>query len=512
MHQEILQTKEMCRQERQQNTLLQQKLHRALKALTGSNDSTSHSRSVNSTNIPNNVYGTIQKPGTTTLSSSHQKSRSSVETPSNEHHNTTTNHTQSVPHRSSVTSMTTNGTVGLQAALSPIRLLAHQLAQSGGVFPRCCCWCYCCCWLYPVISTPALLCIPSHLSILLYKPNQVDPFISSCLVANFYAFLPTHVTDTTNYIATSDNRDYHDYHHRRHRHRHSHHHESESASPKRSSSRQQQQRHRSPSSTTHHKSTLLQPQSSPPPHTQHPPSNNYIPIGRESSSAAAAVTTTPTAVSTAVPTITMMTTQMTPTDTPSVDYPPSFGAGVDVDAMGGSRTFLSSSPSFDTSSPSSSSSTSTSTSSPVFTSRVDPNSDTQVENTHTRAKATAVTSTHDIVLSSSASLPVVPPPPPPPMSALSLPPPGPYQSDTFPLNPTPPSQPQVTAAFSAAAAAAAAAAATTSSIPILVQIEQDIAQLDGEIEDLQRKLAQTVGMQAHQKMTDLLFRTTTSSS
>ena len=136
MHQEVLQWKEMCRQERHQNTLLQHKLHRALKALTGSNDNTSHSLSADSTNIPNHFHGTIQKPATAASSPSQQKSRSSVETLSNEHHNTTTNHTQTVPHRSSVTSMTTNGMVGLQAALSPIRLLAHQLAQSGGVFPR----------------------------------------------------------------------------------------------------------------------------------------------------------------------------------------------------------------------------------------------------------------------------------------------------------------------------------------------------------------------------------------
>ena len=166
----------MCRQERHQNTLLQHKLHRALKALTGSNDNTSHSLSADSTTVSNDVHDVrLLQPGTTAPSTSQQKSRSLVETPSNEHHDTTTNHTRSVPHRSSVMPMTTNGTVGLQAALSPIRLLAHQLAQSGGVFPRCCCWCYCCCWLYPVISTPTLLCIPSLICLFYY----INPIQSS---------------------------------------------------------------------------------------------------------------------------------------------------------------------------------------------------------------------------------------------------------------------------------------------------------------------------------------------
>jgi len=115
-----------------------------------------------------------------------------------------------------------------------------------------------------------------------------------------------------------------------------------------------------------------------------------------------------------------------------------------------------------------------------------PKEEIQAENTHT------ITSTsEDVVVTSSsaASLPGgVVPPPPIPMSVLALPPPGPALNHphTSPLNPTTHSQPRNSAA-------------------VLVQIEQDIAQLDGEIEDLQLKLAQTVGIQAHQKMNDLFF-------
>ena len=155
--------------------------------------------------------------------------------------------------------------------------------------------------------------------------------------------------------------------------------------------------------------------------------------------------------------------------------------------------------------------------------------DSQAASTHTRARAatTATTSTLNII-SFPPALSPPPVPPPPSMPALSLPPPGAFQHDTSPLNPLPahapttpslPPPPSTTTtattapsaiAAATATASAAAASAMAASMPMLVQIEQDIAQLDVEIVDLQLKLAHTVGLQAHQKMNDLLDRTTSS--
>ena len=121
--QELLQWKEMCRQERQQGTLLQQKLQRALKALMGTDRSDSNNLSV-------------QKPGTATTMSAPQNPRQSVAThESDRNSGSLQKRSRSLQSRGvEVQSRgveSTNGTASLQAALSPIRLLAHQLAQSG---------------------------------------------------------------------------------------------------------------------------------------------------------------------------------------------------------------------------------------------------------------------------------------------------------------------------------------------------------------------------------------------
>ena len=259
-------------------------------------------------------------------------------------------------------------------------------------------------------------------------------------------------------------------------------------------SHNKQYSHRSPS-TTHHTSTPAQPQSQPQPQAHHP-STVAVPVDSKSPlTAAAAMTKT-------LPVTHINTPMDTPCDHPqSQGSPPpmhrtAFGAGVDVDTMGVSRTFLSSSPSFDTSSPSSSSSVSSSSPSSSPSSIVDTggdrNKNSQDESTHAQTRATT-TGTVNIISSPSATLP-----PPPALQSDASPPHPPPAEITTPRSLRPPQE------------AAAAVTATASSIPILVQIEQDIAQLDGEIEDLQMKLAQTVDAQAHRKMNDLLFKTTSS--
>ena len=132
--QELLQWKEMCRQERQQGTLLQQKLQRALKALMGTDRSDSNNLSADSTTAQNS--GTVQKPGTATMMSAPQNPRQSVAThESDRNSGSLQKRSRSLQSRGvEVQSRgveSTNGTASLQAALSPIRLLAHQLAQSG---------------------------------------------------------------------------------------------------------------------------------------------------------------------------------------------------------------------------------------------------------------------------------------------------------------------------------------------------------------------------------------------
>ena len=131
----------MCKQERQQVTLLQHKLQRALKALIGS-DATNHSLSADSTTAQNNwtlqdagltvqdTGGSGQKHGMATRTASQQKPRPSMDAHQDDHNNATMMHgSTAVQNRGG--SGSTNRTASLQAALSPIRLLAHQLAQSG---------------------------------------------------------------------------------------------------------------------------------------------------------------------------------------------------------------------------------------------------------------------------------------------------------------------------------------------------------------------------------------------
>ena len=160
--QELLQWKEMCRQERQQGTLLQQKLQRALKALMGTDRSDSNNLSADSTTAQNS--GTVQKPGTATMMSAPQNPRQSVATHESDRNNgSLQKRTRSVQSRGVES---TNGTASLQAALSPIRLLAHQLAQSGEP-PSLSCVIY---THYPLVYN----CI-CYISLLLSYTQLVDP-------------------------------------------------------------------------------------------------------------------------------------------------------------------------------------------------------------------------------------------------------------------------------------------------------------------------------------------------
>ena len=179
--QELHQWKEMCRQERQKGAILQYKLQRALKALTGSDDcpNNSHRSSSATAAAEYSTTGDMHNTGTATadntaadntMRSSRHKHKPRQSDTDHQIHKQSSLHTDRISgndrsYSDSVPAANCS-VASLQAALSPIRMLAHQLAQSGD-------------------DTPP----PSHDSRHATPCSRLSSLPSWCLIANM---MPSH--------------------------------------------------------------------------------------------------------------------------------------------------------------------------------------------------------------------------------------------------------------------------------------------------------------------------------